>query len=275
MSGELYIVASPIGNLEDITIRALNIIRLSDFILAESSARTSKLLQKYNIKKKIVTYNKDNEHKKKDYVIKQLENGNIISLLTDAGTPSISDPGYELIKTISGKYKIVPIPGASALTCSLSVSSIPINNFIFFGFLPKKQSERQKKLKEAVKMNLPIVVFENKTRLLSLIENIVEIFGGDTEVMIMRELTKIYETISSSTANQLLSNLKTSQISGEITLIIDKTAKSSEKADVYEARIIKLLKRYSVREVVDILRLFSDIDKKELYKYVLMIRQKT
>ena len=146
MSGKLYIISTPIGNLGDITLRALDTLRNSDYILAESSERTSKLLNKYNIKNKIITFNKDNEKRKFESILSDLNKGYKISLVTDAGTPLISDPGYELIKRTSLKCSVIPIPGPSSLTCALSISTIPMNNFIFLGFLPKKNNERIKNI---------------------------------------------------------------------------------------------------------------------------------
>ena len=137
MSGKLYIISTPIGNLEDITLRALSVLRNTDYILAESSVRTSKLLNKYDIKNKIITFNKDNEKKKSELIIADLIKGHKISLVTDAGTPLVSDPGYELIKKITSKFSVIPIPGPSSLTCALSVAMIPINNFIFLGMYVK------------------------------------------------------------------------------------------------------------------------------------------
>ena len=273
MQGKLYIVSTPIGNLEDITLRALDVIRNSDYILAESSARTSKLLNHYNIKKRIVTFNKDNEKKKNSLVISDLNKGSKISLVTDAGTPVISDPGYELIKKTASKYLVVPIPGPSSLTCALSVSAIPVNNFIFLGFLPKKNNERLEKIKKISSMNIPMVMFESKHRIKSLVKNIVDIMGGDTPVIILRELTKLYESIKPYTAKKLLFDLIKNPLSGEITLIVDKLAKTTDLMENHKDRIKTLLKKHSASEVVSIIRLFTEFRKKELYKYVLKVRQ--
>ncbi len=272
MLGKLYIVATPIGNLEDITFRALNIIRNSDYILAESSARTSKLFSRYNIKKKIVTFNKDNEKKKCNTIINNLEDGHTISLVTDAGTPSISDPGYELIAKVTTKYPVIPIPGASSLTCALSVSTIPINNFIFLGFLPKKTNERIKKIKEISSNNIPMVIYESKHRIKSLIKNIINIMGENTPIIIFRELTKIHESIKPYTAGKLLSDLIKKPPSGEITLIIDKPYKTADPIENCRKKIEILLKQHSVSEVVSIIKLFTKYKKKELYKFVLKVR---
>ncbi len=274
MSGKLYIVSTPIGNLEDITIRALETIKNSDYILAESSARTSKLLSYFKIKKKIITFNKNNEKRKCDSILNDLDKGKIISLVTDAGTPSISDPGYELIVKTTTKFSVIPIPGPSSLTCALSISTIPINNFIFFGFLPKKPNERIKKIKEINTINLPAVIYESKNRIQSLLKDIVDVIGKETPVMIFRELTKIHESIKLYKAEELLSELKKKPLLGEITLIVDKCSKNSDPIENYRDRVESLLEDYNVSEVVSILKLFTEYKKKDLYNFVLKVRQK-
>jgi 16S rRNA (cytidine1402-2'-O)-methyltransferase len=273
MPGTLYIVSTPIGNLKDITIRALDVLKNCDYILAESSARTAKLLHEYNIEKKIITFNKDNEKKKKDSVLADLSKGLKISLVTDAGTPLVSDPGYELTRIIDKSINLVPIPGPSSLTCALSVSRIPINNFMFLGFLPKKASERCKKIIDINNSNLPAVVFESKHRVKGLVKDISNIMGKSTVIGILREMTKIHETISFHFAEELLEKLSKNPLSGEITMIIDVSQNQSEPLEDYREKIISLSEKYSASEVVSIIRLFSDVNRKELYKYVLKIRQ--
>ena len=273
MSGKLYIVSTPIGNLEDITLRALAVLRNTDYILAESSVRTSKLLNKYDIKNKIITFNKDNEKKKSELIIADLIKGRKISLVTDAGTPLVSDPGYELIKKITSKFSVIPIPGPSSLTCALSVSMIPINNFIFLGFLSKKNTERVDKIKTASSINTPIVIYENKHRIKSLVKNIIDVMGKDTSIMILRELTKLHESVKIYTAQDLLTELKQKPLSGEITLIVDKSSKTADPMENHRKRIEILLKKHSVSEVVNIIRLFTEYKKKELYQFVLKVRQ--
>ena len=156
MHGNLYIVSTPIGNLDDITIRALNILRDVDFIFAESIERTKALLTHFNIKKKVFSYNKDNEIRKVSTIISHLDKSNSIALVTDAGTPSISDPGYHLLSKLRPDIKIIPIPGASSLSCALSVSKIPMNTFMFTGFLQKKDNDRRKKLSELSMLSTPV-----------------------------------------------------------------------------------------------------------------------
>ena len=272
MSGILYIVATPIGNLNDITIRAIEVLKQSDYILAESSARTSKLLREYDIKKKIVTFNKDNEKRKRSSILRDLSSGSVLALVSDAGTPSISDPGFELVKSFNEDYRIIPIPGASSLTCALSISKIPINNFIFLGFLPKKISERKSQLIKVKNASLPAVVFESKHRLNSVLAEILHIFGPDTDIGIMRELTKIHEDIFFNKIEEIMKKLEKESLNGEITMIINHKQEKPLELDSFKNKIIELSKRYSTKEVVNIIKLFSDVDRKELYKYVLSIR---
>ena len=272
MSGILYIVATPIGNLSDITFRAIDVLKNSDYILAESSARTSKLLQEFDIKKKIITFNKDNEKRKRSGVLRDLTDGLTLALVSDAGTPSISDPGFELVKNYSSDYKVIPIPGASSLTCALSISKIPINNFMFLGFLPKKASERKYQLTQIKHTSLPTIVFESKHRLNSLLKEIFHILGPDTDIGIMRELTKIHEDIFFGNIEAVIKKLEIETLNGEITMIIKCNQEKPLELDLFKNKIIELSKRYSTKEVVNIITLFSEVNRKELYKYVLSIR---
>ena len=273
MLGTLYIVATPIGNLQDMTFRAIEVLKNSDYILAESSARTSKLLSEFNIKKRIITFNKDNEKRKKNSVIQDLSEGMNICLVSDAGTPSVSDPGFELMKYIDLSFRVVPIPGASSLTAALSVSKIPINDFIFLGFLSKKSSERKMQLLKIKKVSMPGVIFESKHRVASVLADITDVLGGDTNIGIMRELTKIHEEIFFGTANELTLKFANQQLTGEITMIIGTSSIEQLNMETMEKEILELSKKYSTSEVVNIIRLFNDVNKKELYKYVLNIRQ--
>ena len=273
MLGTLYIVATPIGNLQDMTFRAIEVLKNSDYILAESSARTSKLLSEFNIKKRIITFNKDNEKRKKNSVIQDLSEGMNICLVSDAGTPSVSDPGFELMKYIDLSFRVVPIPGASSLTAALSVSKIPINDFIFLGFLSKKSSERKMQLLKIKKVSMPGVIFESKHRVTSVLADITDVLGGDTNIGIMRELTKIHEEIFFGTANELILKFANQQLTGEITMIIGTSSVEQLNIETMEKEILELSKKYSTSEVVNIIRLFNDVNKKELYKYVLNIRQ--
>ena len=274
MKGSLYIVATPIGNLKDITIRALEILKKSDYILAESSARTSKLLNEYNIEKKIITFNKNNEKRKKNSIIKHLCEGLEISLVSDAGTPSISDPGFELIKNNKNRFNVIPIPGPSSLTSALSVSEIPVNNFVFLGFLSKKKGELKQQIISLKNIGKPGIIFESKHRVIRVLTEIINIMGSDVKIGVFREITKLHEEIFFDSADKILSSLQNNAISGEITLIIGPSVKIDKNLDELREKILILLPNYTQKEIVDILTLFTDINKKDLYKYVLNVRQK-
>ena len=273
MAGTIYIVSTPIGNLMDITLRALDILRSSEYVLAESSARTSKLLNEYNIDKKIITFNKDNEKRKIRSITEDLNNGKNICLVSDAGTPSVSDPGFELIKNLDLSIDIIPIPGPSSLTATLSISQIPINKFIFLGFLPKKNKERKTQLNLIKNTLLPAVIFESKHRILSLLEDIVDVLGAEVQVAVMRELTKLHEEVIYDSASNLVDTFTMRPINGEITMVINAPETQNILMDIFYDQILELSKKYSASEIVNIIRLFHDVNKKELYKYVLKVRQ--
>ena len=208
MYGNLYLVSTPIGNLEDLTFRAVKVLSSVDIILAESVERTKKLLSHYDIDAKVVSFNKDNEKRKIKNAVACLKKSKNIALVSDAGTPCVSDPGFYLLSNLDEEIKIIPIPGASSITCALSVSKIPINGFTFLGFLPKKENDRKNKLLQAYSSDLPLCIFESKHRLLDLLEEISSIFGEDTLVGLFRELTKIYETISHKSVTEHIFDLK-------------------------------------------------------------------
>ena len=274
MSGKLFIVATPIGNLGDITYRAIKTIESCDYILAESSERTSKLLNHYNLKKKIITFNKNNEKLKHRSIIKDLKSGKQIVLVSDAGTPSISDPGFALLRHQNDDFSVLPVPGPSSITSALSVSPIPINTFTFLGFLPKKINDLEKKLIQIKNSEIPVIIFENKTRLSRLLLQVSKICGKATPVCIFRELTKIHEEIIYGPVNHLVENLESIKFSGEFTIIIGVANKESVELTKLTSQVSKLSKSYTTKEVVDILLLFCDLSKKDLYNFVLSVRQK-
>ena len=273
MNGNLYIVSTPIGNLDDVTIRALNILRDVDFIFAESIERTKTLLAHFNIKKKVFSYNKDNETRKVSTIISHLDKSNSIALVTDAGTPSISDPGYHLLSKLRPDIKIIPIPGASSLSCALSVSKIPMNTFIFVGFLPKKDNDRKKKLSELSMLSTPVCLFESKHRLIQLLEDISNIYGDDTQVGVFRELTKVYETIMHDSVSNLIKHFNDIPPKGEFVLIVSsKRISKASKKDyfIFIEHLIK--KKFTNKDIVEIINIISSDSKKEIYKNVLSIR---
>jgi len=273
MYGNLYLVSTPIGNLEDLTFRAVKILSSVDIILAESVERTKKLLSHYDIDAKVVSFNKDNEKRKTKDVIAHLQNSKNIALVSDAGTPSISDPGFYLLSNIDEKVKIIPIPGVSSITCALSVSKIPMNGFTFLGFLPKKENDRKNKLLKSSSTELPICLFESKHRILDLLEDISSIFGEDTMVGLFREMTKIYETITHKSVKDHIYDLKAKIPKGEYVVIVASN-RHVELEKPYISIIKRLiLKNFSNKDIVDLIKPISVDSKKEIYKIVLSIRQ--
>ena len=192
--GSLFVISTPIGNLDDITYRAVQTLNDVDCILCEDTRITKRLLDKYNINGKMITHNEYNESKKVDSISQLLVEGSNIALVTDAGTPCISDPGYRLISNMKKKYpeiKVIAIPGASASISSLSISGLPSDCFYFIGFLPKKKG-RQKKIKELSSFQGSVIMYESPKRVLKTLKELFSILGN-RRVFIAREMTKIYE----------------------------------------------------------------------------------
>ncbi len=215
----LYIVATPIGNLEDMTFRAVRILKEVEYIFAEDTRVTRKLLQYYEISTKLDRYDEFTKMKRIPDMIKLLEEGKNIALVTDAGTPCISDPGYELVDAaLKAGIQVSPIPGASALTAATSVAGIRLRRFCFEGFLPKKKG-RQTLFKRLAEEERPVVLYESPFRLMRTLKDI-EKYLGNRELVIVREITKIYEEILRGKTRELLEKLENRTIKGEIVLII-------------------------------------------------------
>lgn len=215
----LYIVATPIGNLEDMTFRAVRILKEVEYIFAEDTRVTRKLLQYYEISTKLDRYDEFTKMKRIPDMIKLLEEGKNIALVTDAGTPCISNPGYELVDAaLKAGIQVSPIPGASALTAATSVAGISLRRFCFEGFLPKKKG-RQTLFKRLAEEERPVVLYESPFRLMRTLKDI-EKYLGNRELVIVREITKIYEEILRGKTRELLEKLENRTIKGEIVLII-------------------------------------------------------
>lgn len=218
--GILYVVATPIGNLDDLTFRALRILEDVSLIACEDTRQTRKLLTKYNIKKSLISYYHPRESQKTPQIIGQLQKGKDVALVTDSGTPGISDPGYPLIKeAISLGIQIIPVPGASALIAALSASGLPTHRFLFLGF-PSPKKEATKKLLSSLKNEKSTLVFYLPTRrLLSFFETALEALGNRPAV-VARELTKVHEEFIRGTVEELVNSLKKRDLKGEATVLI-------------------------------------------------------
>lgn len=223
-SGTLYIVATPIGNLTDISQRALDVLTHVDIIACEDTRHTQRLLSTYSIKNKTLSLHDHNERQRQDYVATLLQEGKSIALVSDAGTPLISDPGFHLVRHCRQlNLPVSPIPGACAAIAALSVAGLPTDRFSFEGFLPSKSGARQSTLANLLEEPRTMVFYDAPRRAIDTVEDIVKVLGGERQVVISRELTKTFETVHSDTAENLLAWLKEdpNQLKGEMVLIIE------------------------------------------------------
>src|ERR1700693_4060645 len=230
----LYLVATPIGNLEDITLRALHVLKQADLVACEDPRQTQKLLTHYGLPTRTISYHEHNEMTRAAELVVELEQGARIALVTDAGMPGISDPGYRLISlAIRHRVPVVPIPGASAFLAALVASGMPTDSFRFSGFLPAKRGERRVAL-EAIKTSPRTQVFyEAPHRLVEAVEDVVEVLGAGRHVVIAREVTKLHEEFLRGRSSEVLENLKArAAVKGEITLLIGKAEEAEGQAGV-------------------------------------------
>ena len=224
---KLYIVPTPIGNLDDITIRAIDTLKNSDLILAEDTRRAKKLLSHYNISTKIKSYHVNNEHKKVDEYIELMLEDKIISLITDAGTPCISDPGFLIVrKTIKKGIQITCLPGPTALIPALVLSGLPSDAFIFEGFLPRKKG-RKTKLKEISQNIITTIIYESPYRIIKTLSDLLEFTESNREISISREISKIYEETYRGSLSDALTYFSNKKIKGEFVICINKSKDSS------------------------------------------------
>ena len=268
----LYIVSTPIGNLNDITFRAIEVLKSSDIILCEDTRHSSKLLNHFKIKKKLISYHKFNEKKQVLNIIEYINQGKILSLISDAGTPLLSDPGRILVnQCIKEKIKIVPIPGVSSITTAMSVSGFK-DHFLFYGFLPKKENELKKILKILSQNLFSQVFFIPALKINFYLKMFKEYFSG-RKILIAKELTKIHETLLREDVDKV--KMFDERVRGELTVIVSE--KLIEKKSFDKEKIVnkakKYLKKYSLKDTVDlILETEESNKKKEVYKLCLKIK---
>ncbi len=281
-TGILYICGTPIGNLEDITLRALKILKEVNLIAAEDTRHTLKLLNRYQINTKVTSYYEYNKFKKAPYLVEVLKNGQDIALVSDAGMPGISDPGYVLINlALENNIKIIPVPGVSALITALVVSGLPTDKFVFEGFLPRKIKERKRYFKSIENEERTIIFYETPHRLKRALKDMLEILG-DRKVVIARELTKLYEEIIRGKLSQVLTEISTKEVKGEITLIVQGGIKKKENGSMdflkNECIIEECLKKlknqgYSNKEIIKIMQEKLNIPKNLIYKKLLEMKR--
>jgi 16S rRNA (cytidine1402-2'-O)-methyltransferase len=237
-AGALYIVASPIGNLGDITLRALEVLKSVDVVAAEDTRKSGRLLAHYDISKKLLSCHEHNEKERARDLAARLSRGQSVALLTDAGTPSVSDPGYRVLEAaIAEGVRIVPIPGPSAVTAALSAAGLASDAFCFAGFLPQKGARRRARLEQLAERSATLIFYEAPGRVVSLLEEIVDVMGP-RRVVVAREMTKRYEEFLRGEAAEVAETLRRRDaVKGEMTILVsgEKTATMVDEADLYEA----------------------------------------
>lgn len=277
MKGKLYLVATPIGNLEDITIRALNTLREVDIIAAEDTRHTLGLLNHFEIKKKLISYYRENEKTKSETLINLLVEGKNIAVVSDAGTPGISDPGEEIVKeAIKNNIEIVPIPGACAFVNALICSGLSTREFCFIGFLPNSKKEKKEKLEEIKYETKTIIIYEAPHRIKSTLEEIYEIFG-ERNCVLAREITKIHEEFIRDNLSNVINK---DDFRGEFVIIIEGnniTKKELETVLINGKTLEEHYKYYekkgfSKKEIIKLIAKDRKVNKNEIYQYFLDIK---
>lgn len=271
MTGILYIVATPIGNLEDITLRALRVLKEVDAVAAEDTRHTRILLNHHNIDTPLTSYHEHNEKTKSQELVARLVQGQNIALVTDAGTPAISDPGFRVVvQAIRAGVRIIPIPGASALTAVLSASGLPTDRFVFEGFLPAKKGQRREKLQTLRDETRTLIFYEAPHRLKDTLDDIRELLGN-REAVLAREVSKIHEEFLRGPVSELVRVLSGGDIRGEVTLIISgSSGLPGVSEERLKAEILELKgKGLRVKEIAEVLGEKFGYPKKEIYRLAL------
>ena len=276
-SAGLYVVATPIGNLEDITRRAVNILQNVSLILAEDSRHSVKLLKYYGIHSPVLAYHDHNERQLVPDVIEKIRAGESVALISDAGTPLISDPGYKLVAAVHAKgLNIIPVPGPSALICGLSVSGLPTDRFVFEGFLPNKQHARQRRLSELAAENRTMIFYEVPHRICACVEDMVGCFGTDRIATLAKELTKMFEIIRRDTLGALLNWMQDDPLrqKGEFVLLVQGNTRAGT-SNTEAIRVLEiLLQTMSVKDAVNIAADILRDNKNNLYQLALEVTAK-
>ena len=269
----LYLVSTPIGNMADISYRAISVLKNSDLILCEDTRVSKKLISKYSINSNLISYHKFNEKKSIEKILIELKSNKIISLISDAGTPTISDPGKVLVQAcIKESINIVPIPGSSAVTAALSISGFS-EKYFFYGFFPEKNSEIKENLSDLSNLNCSIVFFISAKKLNRNL-NVIKEFFSERNIVICKEITKYYEEFFRSKVSDLkpFKNLR-----GEITIVIselnNKKKASNNLNESDKKKISMLIKKLSTKEIVNLLNYEKNISKKEIYNYCLSLKK--
>ncbi len=273
-SPALYLVATPIGNLRDITLRALDTLHAADLILCEDTRVTGKLLQHYGIQKPLAVYNEQREKQDHTPVIDKIRAGAVVALVSDAGMPLLSDPGYQLVQAcLDADIPVTSLPGASAILTALQLSGLPSDAFLFLGFLPNKTTERKTKLRNLADVPATIVLFERATRVPDLLRDIQETLGP-RNVAVARELTKLFEDVRRGAITAVQQSLITTPIKGEVVVLIDRAKEPSDATD--DTAIIAALRTHMatkpLRVAVDDVCGLLALPRRRVYELALQLR---
>jgi|TARA_B110000014_G_C20125680_1_gene599408 16S rRNA (cytidine1402-2'-O)-methyltransferase len=277
MKPSLYLIASPIGNLEDISLRAIEVLKEVDLIACEDTRTTNKLLAHYGIKKKLISIHQHNEKNKTKLLIEMLLNGKLIAYVSDAGTPAISDPGAFLVnQSLKLNIKVSPIPGPSSIVTAFSVSGIESTQFQFYGFLPNTTGKSKKLLQNIYNQTLPTIIFESPHRVLRTLLLVKNIFGSSHKIFIARELTKIYETIYKDEVAFIIKRLETypEEQKGEFVIILTppiKEIENNETMPINEALKL-MMKELPLNQSVKLVSSIFKRNKKEVYNQALELK---
>jgi len=269
--GKLYLVATPIGNLEDISPRAIRILREVHLIAAEDTRHTGKLLKHFEIETPLTSYFEHNKLNKLDFILDKLSSGDVV-LVSDAGMPAINDPGYELVKAaLASNYDVVPVPGPSAPVTALAVSGLPTDAFLYLGYLPSKTSDRHKRLQEAEIHPYTLIFFESPHRIIEALEDILSVLG-DRQICVAREMTKMFEEYWRGTVSGAVEYFKSQPVRGEFTLVIAGKMKEEKEIWTKEELLIaierELQTKKSAKDISVELAEQSGWNKKEIYQLV-------
>ena len=272
MPGQLNIVSTPIGNLRDITFRAIEVLKSVDLILAEDTRVAQKLLNHYSIENKITSFNLINENQKTKTLIKKLKEGKNIALISDAGTPLISDPGYLLIRTAREEsIQVIPVPGCSAAIAALTASGIASDKFTFYGFLPKTKVKRAKELRKLTNRSETLIFYESVHRIVKTIESMKEIFGENRNAVLCKEITKLYESFLGSNLLEISHYLSENpnRLKGEFTIIVQGERNTSIDYEKIDLILSLLAPEMSLKSSVKICAKITGFSKKVIYAYAL------
>ncbi|WP_448549698.1 16S rRNA (cytidine(1402)-2'-O)-methyltransferase [Thalassotalea fusca] len=271
-----YVVSTPIGNLSDISQRAIDVLSQVDMIACEDTRHTQKLLTAYSIKNHTISLHDHNERQRQEYIASQLQEGKSIALVSDAGTPLISDPGFHVVRYLRElDIKVVPVPGACAAIAALSVSGLPTDRFTFEGFLPSKSGARQKVLTELANESRTMVFYDAPRRAIDTVADIVAVLGESRQIVIARELTKTFETVHSDTAGNMLNwlNEDPNQLKGEMVLIIEgKVREDDGVPDEAKKALSILLEELPPKKACAVAGKLYDVKKNTLYDLAMSLK---